>query len=221
MKMIPDKTGRFSMRPFWEVAELERMCEQTITGLLRQRYGFDRVPVPTEAITVLIERDAAELDVATDLSDEVYDGFGVTLFYVGRKPTVKIARELWEQRSRNNRLRMTLAHEYGHVMLHSWLYEKYAISREPQRCYWKSLHPTRHVVDWAEWQAGYAGAALLMPESFIRRATEAYFAERKEHPPLAKDSADATTLAQRISLAFDVSVEAATVRLSKLSYLTD
>jgi len=67
VKMIPDRTGRFSMRPFWEVAELERMCEETITGLLRQRYGFERVPVPTEAIMVLIERDAAELDVATDL----------------------------------------------------------------------------------------------------------------------------------------------------------
>ena len=116
---------------------------------------------------------------------------------------------------------MTLAHEYGHVMLHGWLYEKYAISEEPQRCYWKSLHPSRDVVDWAEWQAGYAGAALLMPESFIRRATEAYFAARKERPPVARDSADASTLARRISLAFDVSVEAATVRLSKLSYLTD
>lgn len=221
MKMIPDKTGRFRMRPFWEVAELERMCEETITGLLRKRYGFDRVPVPTEAITVLIERDAAELDVATDLSDEVYDGFGVTLFYAGRKPTVKIARELWEKRSRNNRLRMTLAHEYGHVMLHAWLYETYAISKDPQRCYWNTLHPARHVVDWAEWQAGYAGAALLMPDSFMRRAVEAFFVERKERPPVAKDSAEASSLAQRISLAFDVSVEAATVRLAKLSYFTD
>jgi Zn-dependent peptidase ImmA (M78 family) len=72
------------------------------------------------------------------------------------------------------------------------------------------------VVDWAEWQAGYAGAALLMPESFIRRAAEAYFADRKEHPPVAKDSADASTLAQRISLAFDVSAKAATVRLRVL-----
>jgi len=76
-------------------------------------------------------------------------------------------------------------------------------------------------VDWAEWQAGYVGAALLMPESFIRRAAEAYLAERKELVPLAKDSADASTLAQRISLAFDVSVEAATVRLAKLGYLKD
>jgi Zn-dependent peptidase ImmA (M78 family) len=64
-------------------------------------------------------------------------------------------------------------------------------------------------------------AALLMPESFIRRAAEADFAERKERPPVARGSADASTLAQRISLAFDVSVEAATVRLAKLSYLTE
>jgi Zn-dependent peptidase ImmA (M78 family) len=70
-------------------------------------------------------------------------------------------------------------------------------------------------------EAGYAGAALLMPESFIRRAAEAYLAERKGRPPLAKDSADASTLAQRISLAFDVSVEAATVRLAKLQYFAD
>jgi hypothetical protein len=219
--MIPDKTGRFSMRPFWEAAELEQMCEETITGLLRQRYGFDRVPVPTEAITVLIERDAGDLDFASDLSDELYDTFGVTLFFPGRKPTVKIARELWEQRSRNNRLRMTLAHEYGHLLLHTWLYDKYAKSQDPQRCYWKNLHPTSRVIDWLEWQAGYAGAALLMPESFMRRAAEAYLIERNERRPLAKGSADASSLAQRISLAFDVSVEAATVRLAKLSYLTD
>ncbi|MGH7778825.1 MAG: hypothetical protein ACREQR_03245 [Candidatus Binataceae bacterium] len=114
MKMVRDRTGRFSMRPHWEVAELEQKCEETITSLLRLRYGFDRIPVPTEAITVLIERDAAELDIAADLSDDVYDTFGVTLFHIGRKPTVKIARQLWEQRGRNNRLRMTLAHEYGH-----------------------------------------------------------------------------------------------------------
>jgi Zn-dependent peptidase ImmA (M78 family) len=219
--MIPDKTGRFSLRPFWEVAELELMCEETITGLLRQRYGFDRVPVPTEAITVLIERDAGDLDFATDLSDDFYDTFGVTLFSPGRKPTVKIARELWEQRSRSNRLRMTLAHEYGHVLLHTWLYDEYAKSQDPQRCYWKNLHPTRRVIDWLEWQAGYAGAALLMPESFVKRATAAYFAERRDRPPVGKDSADASALAQRISLTFDVSVEAAKVRLAKRNCLTD
>ena len=70
MKMIPDRTGRFKKRPYWEVSELEQKCEETITGFLRERYGFDRIPVPTEAFTLLIERDAADFDVATDLSDD-------------------------------------------------------------------------------------------------------------------------------------------------------
>jgi hypothetical protein len=43
--MIPDTTGRFPLRPYWEAAELEEKCEETITSLLRERYRFDRVPV--------------------------------------------------------------------------------------------------------------------------------------------------------------------------------
>ncbi len=110
MKMIPDGTGRFKKRPYWEVSELEQKCEETIIGFLRRHYGFERIPVPTDALTVLIERDAAPLDFATDLSDERYEVFGYTKFERGKQPIVTIARELWEQRHRNNRLRTTLAH---------------------------------------------------------------------------------------------------------------
>ncbi len=106
-------------------------------------------------------------------------------------------------------------------MLHTWLYDQYAVSDSPQRCYWKDLLPTSRVVDWAEWQAGYAGGALLMPESFARRAAEAYLQNRSERPPVARASPEASALCQRISLAFDVSVEAATVRLKQLGYLTE
>ena len=93
---------------------MDERSEQTITTFLRQHYGFDRIPVPTEAFTLLIERDSADFDMASDLSDDTYEIFGVTLFHRGGKPMVKIALELWEQRSRSNRLRMTLAHEYVH-----------------------------------------------------------------------------------------------------------
>jgi hypothetical protein len=219
--MIRDRTGRFPRRPHWEIRELEQMCEETITSFLRQHFGFERIPVPTEAVTMLIERDAADLDLATNLSDDIHEVFGFTQFERGRKPLVTIARELWEQRHRNNRLRTTLTHEYGHVMLHTWLYDKYGAARSSQRCYWQSLLPTGQVVDWFEWQAGYASGALLMPESFARRSAEAYFQNRSERPPVAKGSPEASVLCQRISLAFDVSVEAATVRLSQLGYLTD
>jgi Zn-dependent peptidase ImmA (M78 family) len=221
VKMIPDRTGRFPVRPHWEIRELEQKCEETITTLLRHRYGFDRIPVPTEALTVLIERDAADLDLAMNLSDEIHEVFGFTAFQRGRKPRVFIARELWEQRHRNNRLRTTLAHEYGHVLLHTWLYDEYGSLIEPEFCYWQSALPTSAVVDWFEWQAGYASGALLMPQSFMRRTVEAYFRDRIERPPVAKDSPEASALSERVSLAFDVSVEAAAVRLSQLGFLTD
>ena len=40
MKMVPDRTGRFKKRPYWEISELEQKCEETIIGFLRERYGF-------------------------------------------------------------------------------------------------------------------------------------------------------------------------------------
>jgi hypothetical protein len=220
MKMKRDLTGRFRERPHWEIAELEERSEQTITSFLRERYGFDRIPVPTEALTVLIERDAEDLDLSATLSDQNYDVFGVTDFERGKKPRVRIARELWEQSWRLNRLRTTLAHEYGHVMLHTWLYDRKDAPTGPQTCCWQSLLPTGGVVDWMEWQAGYVSGALLMPESFIKRSVEAYFRKRPKNPPIAKDSREAGELQQRISLTFEVSPEAATVRLAKLGYLT-
>jgi hypothetical protein len=73
MKMVPDRTGRFKKRPHWQLSELEHKCEEAITAFLRQRYGFDRIPVPTEALTMLIERDAAELDLEKNLSDATYE----------------------------------------------------------------------------------------------------------------------------------------------------
>lgn len=93
--MIPDRTGRFRERPYWQSAELDQMCEQAITAFLRERYGFERIPVPTEALTEIIERDAKELDVEPNLSDEKYEVFGYTEFVPGTKPRVAIAREPW------------------------------------------------------------------------------------------------------------------------------
>jgi Zn-dependent peptidase ImmA (M78 family) len=78
---------------------------------------------------------------------------------------------------------MTLGHEYGHVFLHTWLYDKYGSAAEPQRCHWRDLLAAERVADWAEWQAGYAGGALLMPESFMRRAVAAFVHGRHGQTP--------------------------------------
>jgi hypothetical protein len=47
----------------------------------------------------------------------------VTDFFRGKKPRVRIAAHLWEGSSRENRLRPTLAHEFGHVHFHNYLYQ--------------------------------------------------------------------------------------------------
>lgn len=60
-----------------------------------------------------------------------------------------------------------------------------------------------------------------MPETFLRRAGDAFFRERKEKPPVMKDSADATSLKDRVSRTFDVFLDAANVRLTQLGYLRD
>lgn len=219
--MRRDVTGRFQKRPHWDLEELEHLSERTITSFLIDRYGFERIPVPTEALTVLIEREASDLDLSAELSDHKFDVFGVTDFERGRKPRVRIARELWEQNWRVNRLRTTLAHEYGHVMLHTWLYDQTDAPAGLQTCYWQSLLPKGGVVDWMEWQAGYVSGALLMPESFIRRSVEAFLRNRSTKSPLAEHSREALELQQHISLTFEVSTEAAAVRLSQLGYLTD
>ena len=188
VKMIPDRTGRFRERPYYELSELEERSEQAITAFLRQRYGFDRIPVPTEAFTVLIERDATDLDLSATLSDKEHDVFGVTYFLRGKKPHVRILRELWEQSWRVNRLRTTLAHEYGHVLLHTWLYDRPDAPLGPQTCYWRTMLPTVGVVDWMEWQAGYVSGALLMPQTFIGREVNAYFRSREISSSVARDS---------------------------------
>jgi hypothetical protein len=218
VKLIRDRTGRFRERPYYELWELEERSETVIT-FLRERYGFERIPVPTEAFTVLIERDAEDLDLSANLSDREHDVFGVTYFLRGKKPHVQILRELWEQSWRVNRLRTTLAHEYSHVILHTWLYDRLEAPMGPQTCYWRTMLPSAGV-DWMEWQAGYLSGALLMPESFIRRAAEAYFRSREISRTVARDSREAAELTQRTSLIFEVSPEAAAVRLSQLGFLT-
>ncbi len=47
---------------------------------------------------------------------------GVTDFCPGEKPTVRIAHQLSEEPRRENRLRTTLTHEYGHVKFHAFLW---------------------------------------------------------------------------------------------------
>lgn len=209
-----DSSGRFLRRPYYEQHELDSGAEQLIADHLTRLYGQVLTPVPTGAIVKLIERDADDLDSYADLTAEGEGVEGVTYFFRGRKPRVRITKELSAQRHRAHRLRMTLAHEYGHVWLHRELWRNTTEPSVAHRCQREQIEAAS-LVDWMEWQSSYAAAALLMAESRLSLVVRACCGEDRPAP----DSEPATSLIQRVSEAFDVSEDAARVRLSQLGHL--
>ena len=175
MKYVSDKTGRFQRRPHYEPRELDDECDRIVNEFLNAKYGAIKFPISTDDLTCLIERDAADLDLYADLSREGQDVQRVTDFYPKGKPRVRIARELSAEPSRENRLRTTLTHEYGHVRFHDYVWKldlnpadmlKEIPSKVSPQCNRNALLDAPST-DWMEWQAGYISGAMLMPLSAV------------------------------------------------------
>lgn len=227
VQYVKDKTGRFAERPHYEPKELDRECEQIITAFLKEKYGDARFPVSTEDLTVLIERDTDDFDPYADLSKYGPEVEGVTEFRPGSKPRVKISAHLGSDDRRENRLRTTLTHEYGHVRLHSYLWDMDPsrpdlLKRKPdankQICKRDSILDAK-TVDWMEWQAGYACGAFLMPYTHIRRLVSEYNEKHGLFGAVQTSGVHGRALIDLIQNAFQVSADAARIRLIKLGIL--
>lgn len=229
MKYVPDKTGRFQRRPHYDPRELDDECERIVNEFLTSKYGAIKFPISTDDLTCLIERDAADLDLYADLTREGFEVQGVTDFYSKGKPRVRIARELSETVSRENRLRTTLTHEYGHVKFHDHVWKldlnpadmlKDVASHVSPKCRRNGLLDAP-VTDWMEWQAGYVSGALLMPISSVQKLVGDYSARHNVFAPFVTDSERGRTLRRVLVEHFKVSDDAARVRLLKLKILSD
>ncbi len=220
MKYVPDSTGRFDRRPHYEQAELDELCERTIIQFMEERCGGMRLPIPTDVITKLIERDADDLDLCADLSAHGTKVEGFTDFCPNTKPTVKITEKLSRHKWQENRLRTTLTHEYGHVLLHAPLYNT------DSPCTLQVLEPTyrspsqiRGVSDdrdWMEWQAKYVSGAILMPVTAVKQAVLDYCRRWGTSSPISTKTGHAGDLTHAIAKAFAVSEDAAKIRLQQL-----
>ena len=227
LRLCPDKTGRFEARPYYEDGEIDLLCERAIEEFMEERYGGLQLPIPTDALTKLIERDADNLDLYADLSSHGPGVDGATRFRPGLKPRVKVADELGKllgQGRREHRLRTTLSHEYGHVMLHRDLHDGKAASPgllDGSVCKRDTMLKAPGV-DWMEWQAGYCCGALLIPISRLRKLVSKHLELRGVHTgSVRKDTPRAGELIYAVSKTFFVSREAARVRLDRLDYLVD
>jgi hypothetical protein len=181
-RYVRDSTGRFQQRPHYEPKELDLECERIIKAFLTDLYGEVKFPVRTEDLKKLIERDADDLDVYADLTSYGQDVEGVTEFTPGERPKVRVSASLTEDDRRENRLRTTLTHEYGHVHFHAYLWDL-----EPPTVDLLRRYPNGDKIickrdtmidavqtDWMEWQAGYVCGALLMPKTALTEPCREY-----------------------------------------------
>jgi IrrE N-terminal-like domain len=228
MKLVRDTTGRFALRPHYEPSELDHESERIVFSFLQARHGSIEFPLSTDDLTVLIEQHADSLDMYADLSHYGEDVEGVTEFHADHDPKVSISKTIATDRRRRNRLRSTLAHEFGHVHLHRHLWEE---KLRPGELFARRDSTNKAICkrgtiidapsyDWMEWQAGYVSGAILVPRSRASRLVGEYCAGRGLHGDVPVWSHHGGVLVGMIQEAFEVSEEAARVRLLKLRLVT-
>lgn len=227
MHWVHDRTGRFRWRPYYQPGDIDAFCEDRVERFLRTRYGVVEYPISTDDLTRLIEQEVSDLDLYADLSGlagaEV-NVEGVTIFHRRQRPTVRIAETLALDARREPRLRTTLAHELGHVLLHDFANDDgddSAPAMDESDAQWPAIClPTIAVpgqVDWMEWQAGYASGALLMPRQALHRAVRPVF----RHTGAGSDRREGNVglLVDTVQGHFLVSDAAAFVRLRQVGLI--
>lgn len=227
VKLVRDQLHGFSERPHYEPRELDQIFERLVVDFLTQKYGVARFPIGTEDLKTLIERDVSDLEQYSDLSRFGAGVEGVTIFKRGAKPRVLVASELTEDDHRENRLRTTLTHEYGHVRLHTYMFDLETprpLNLAPGQtataiyCKRETMIETRRT-DWREWQAGYACGATLMPRSHITRTVRAVQERFNIFGPVPVASPGGQALIAAVTSEYQVSPDAARVRLSVLGFI--
>lgn len=221
MRWVRDPTGRFPQRPYYERDELDQECEGIVSAFLKAKWGAISYPIATEDLVRLLTRETTDLDLYANFTDSGIEG--VTDFVPGEKPRVRIASTLYEQSWRENRLRTTLTHELGHVKFH----DLYSANQLPLPLFGSSppIQCKRDEIigagasDWLEWQAGYASGAFLMPISAVKRIAGETVEEFNIYGVIPPNSPARVKLTERLQRAFQVSREAAHVRLIQLGLL--
>ena len=177
-------------------------------------------------MTRLIERESEDLDLYADLTDYGADVEGLTE-WCEQRPCVKISALLAADGYRENRLRTTLTHEYGHVHFHTALWKLEASQHDlltqssaanKQLCKRSTISNAART-DWMEWQAGYVCGALLMPVSHVRGLVGSYKEAHGLFGPVDYASKHGQALVSVVQTAYQVSADAARIRLNKLNIL--
>lgn len=221
-------------RIWYEPEEIEQIADDE----LRRASLVPTTVAPVTDLERFVEVHLkADLDQYADLEADI---LGLTQFDPRRRPAVSINRQLTEaaedEQSRpglHGRWRATLAHEAAHVLLHRYLFDpdlnQIALfegptpgdlpSRGLMRCLKRDVGVGVRASDWREVQANRGMAALLMPRAIFRRLTFRQVSALSLSD-LTIGSASATALAASMAELFEVSQQAAAIRLETIGVVT-
>ncbi|MBY0459664.1 MAG: ImmA/IrrE family metallo-endopeptidase [Gemmataceae bacterium] len=233
MRRYRDRTG--DERLWFDDDEIETLVETELAkaGLLP---SLDSPVVDVERFV------ESHLDVQFDPYAALpADTLGQTDFRVGERPLVMINADLsgaaldddHSPLGLRGRWRATVAHEGCHVMLHRCLFnlnpaqtdlfDSVEGAAEPvvrlQRCLKRDVAYNRRASDWREVQANQGMAALLMPRPVFAAACRAQF-DRLGAGRIDQGTRAADDLARRMAELFQVSRQAAAIRLGTLKLLS-
>ena len=239
MNWYPGPDGQ--PRIWYEPEEIEGIAEEEL-----RRAGL--TPTLTDPVTNLehlIEIHLkAKLDQYADLPEDV---LGITHFQSSKRINVSISRVLTERAEQSlprpgvvGRWRATMAHEASHVILHRFLFDSVLAGtianrsneNKPEysrlmRCLQENVVPeksenwdrTRRAKDWREVQANMGMAALLMPRRLFGRIAHQQIDELMLSE-INKGSPSAISLCSAVSEIFQVSKQAASIRLESLAFVS-
>lgn len=217
MDWIQDETRRFKKRPYFKDTEINFECENMVVECFRDRgKPLFTPPLDTDALNVLLEKHAADVDLYADLAaKEGPDVEGVTEFSKGRRPKISIDKRLSETPALINRLRSTMAHELFHARFHAILWELHWMSKTKKvRCLTNQIIIAGKT-DWYEWQAAYGSGAILMPKSAVVSQCRSLVLPEG----CSEASLEGTAVIQNIAQSFQVSQDTARIRLCQLGVL--
>lgn len=225
MKNLRAKSGPFRERPYYELREIERICEDALSkvGLL-----------PPDPSPIRIDRFVEKHFGVTHTYEDLDRGvLGFTEFGPKGVQSIVVARALDEEGTKpaERRIRTTLAHESGHGLLHAHLF---VLDKQNKPLFGDFSKPNSPRVlcrdipntsavrlsgydqRWWEYQANRAIGAFLLPRVLVEKAVEPLLSTAGLLGAKILDASQFDAAAIMLAETFDVNSAVVRIRLQEM-----
>ena len=223
MRTFSAKSGPFLQRYHFETEEFEAIACQE----LRSVDLLPDVPVPIRVDRFIEKR----FDIAPEYDDLPNSLVGFTRFDLKGPVEVVVARALADDggQAAERRIKSTLAHEAGHIVLHGRLFTSQLRSAArplievdvdvaDRKILCRDYNPNEHRYDgrWWEYQANQMIGALLMPRPLVLLALEPLLTIRGQLGTGILEAAKRDEAAETLADTFDVNPIVARIRIDQI-----